>query len=211
MIRELFDVVEVLVEARQHVFIEVLAFLLKLGAGKVAEVVVGFADQLFRVQKCVDQKSSAANDTRNPAVAAQTFLTVGQLRSLKSADTAPVTDPQQLNPGQESFNHRAAKVVRDNQIRINLVQSSDERLKHLLLVVEDHDGGTGLLRLLMSVERQWNSVQLTKHGKCLEAVFFGGTVLVNFILDDARDHSDLCGVVLTAGHLAGESQTGQWG
>ena len=49
MVGQLLDVVKVLEESRQHVFIKVFSLLLKLSPCQITEVVVGLADQLLRI------------------------------------------------------------------------------------------------------------------------------------------------------------------
>jgi len=77
----------------------------------------------------------------------------------------------------------------------------------LLFVLEDEDVGVSLLLdLLLEIERKGLLVKLTEKCEALERLIFSGSVLIDLVLNDARDHCNLLRVVLRPCHLHGESK-----
>jgi hypothetical protein len=68
VIGKLFEVVVVLVKLWQHIIIEIFPLNFELCMGEVSQIIIRLSDELFRIQKSINQKSSTTNHPRNPAV-----------------------------------------------------------------------------------------------------------------------------------------------
>ena len=83
----------------------------------------------------------------------------------------------------------------------------DEHLEHLPLILEDGDVSiTLLLNFLLEIERQRLLVQLSYQCEALELLISCRTILVDLVLHDARNESNLLRIVLGSGQFHGESQ-----
>jgi len=187
----------VLINSRQKLVIKISSFLLQLSAGQVTQVVVGLANQLLGVQECVNEQAATTDLPWHPTVEPSVELSLWHLSSLHATKTRPVIDPQVADPCKQDFDHAAAKVVRDQQIWIDQMQLVDEHLEHLALVLEYLNVSVSLLLdLLLQIERQWLRVQLPQQCEALEFFISRGAILINLVLHDARDDSDLLSILL---------------
>ena len=115
---------------------------------------------------------------------------------------------QELYSCQKNFNHASTKVVSNKEVWIDDVKFVDEHLKHLFLIII-HSGCLAF-NLLVDVKGQGKLVQLAHKSKRLELFIVGGSVLLNFVLNNAADQCDFIGVMLAAGSLNAYSQRDQW-
>lgn len=117
-------------------------------------------------------------------------------------------DAQELYSCQKDLNQASTKVVSNKKVWVDDVEFVDEHLKHLLLSIV-HSGCLAF-DLLVDVKGQRKLVQLAHESKRLELFIVGGSVLLNFVLNNAADQCDFIGVVLAAGSLNADSQRDQW-
>ena len=90
------------------------------------------------------------------------------------------------------------------------MQLADECLQHLTLVLENRDIGVlPVLDFLLQIERQWLLVEFSEQGERLESFLTRWSILVNLVLHDTRNESDLLRVMLRSCHLHGEGQGDQ--
>ena len=83
----------------------------------------------------------------------------------------------------------------------------NEHFEHLPLILEDGDISiTLLLDFLLEIERQRLLVQLSYQSEALELLISCWTILVDLVLYDARNESNLLRVVLGSSQFHGESQ-----
>lgn len=211
VVRKLLQVTVILIESRKHVLIKVLTLLLELYFGQMTEVVVSFSHELFGVQECVNQETATTDSSGNPVAANTVLFTSGHLRSLQSSNSRPVWNPQHRDPGKQNLNGWTAQIMRNDKIWINLVQTMNECLEHLLLIIEDTQSLV-VFHFLLSVERQGDWVKFAEHREVLEFLFLGGTVLIDLWLYDTWNQCDLSCVLLAAGHFTWKSKTdeGWW-
>lgn len=71
-----------------------------------------------------------------------------------------------------------------DKIRVDLVQPVDESFKHLLFIIENAESLI-IFHFLLHIIRQRNRVEFPDHGEVLEFLFFGGTILIHFLLNYA--------------------------
>lgn len=186
-----------LINPRQELVIKIAPVLLQLSASQVTQVVVGLTNQLLGIQKCVNEQAAAADLPWHPTVEPSIELSLGHLSSLHATQTRPVIDPQVADPCKQDFYYAAAKVVRNEQIWINQMQLVDEHLEHLALILKDLNVGVSLLLdLLLQVERQRLRVKLPQQSEALEFFISRRAILIDLVLHDARDDSDLLSIVL---------------
>jgi hypothetical protein len=107
-----------------------------------------------------------------------------------------VRNLQVLDPRKQDLNGTPAQIVRHDQVRIYLVQSRDEGLQHLLLIVEDQHRRLRLFRFLLSIIGQGSRVQFADHSEVLEFLFLRRTILLNLVLHNTGNHRDLSGILL---------------
>lgn len=204
------DLVRTHVERREHVLVKVLALRFQLLLSEVREIVVGFTNQLFGTQEGIDEQTTAAGHARKPGAASVATLlstAVRNVLSLESTDTRPVRHLQVLDTRQDDLEDTAAKTMRNKDIGINLKDARNQSLHQLLLIVEHlHASARGiLLEALLQVVRPGFSVELSDQTELLHGtIVIGGTVLIDCVLDHARDHGDFVGVIGRASGLERE-------
>jgi hypothetical protein len=120
-----------------------------------------------------------------------------------------MTDPQKLNSCKKHFNGWTAQVVSDQKIRVKLINLMDQSLEHLLFIRKDNYVWLALLRLLDCIIGKGDLVEFSEQSEVLKFLFFGGTILINLLLDDCRDYCDLSSVLSTSGHFARKCHTDQ--
>ena len=85
------------------------------------------------------------------------------------------------------------------------MQLVDEHIEHLLFSLENRDVGIFLLLdFLLQIEGQRLLIEFSEQSETLEVLISGRSILVNLVLDNARNDSDLLSVVLRSGHFCGE-------
>lgn len=174
----------------------------------MAQVVVGFPDELFGVEESVDQQATARDLPRHPAVETGIELSLRHLSTLHATQPGPVVDPQVRNSCKQDFYYATAEVVRNEEVGVDQMQLVDESLEHLLLRLEDLNVGVFLLlHFLLEVERQRLLIKLPEHGETLELFLAGRPILINLVLNDARNHGDFLSVVLGPSHLSREGES----
>ena len=173
----------------------------------MTQIVVGLSNKFFRIEESVHQKTAAANLPRQPAMEARVELALWHLGALHAAEPRPVVDPEVRNPRQQHLDDTTAQIVRNEEVRVDQMQLADECLQHLTLVLEDRDIGVlPVLDFLLQIERQWLLVEFSEQGERLESFLTRRSILVNLVLHNAGNESDLLGVMLRSCHLHGEGQ-----
>jgi hypothetical protein len=72
----------------------------------------------------------------------------------------------EMNSGEEDLKDTSAEVVRQNDIRVNLMEPGNESFKKLSFILEDVDGCILLLlQPLLKVKRPWLLVEHPNHSE----------------------------------------------
>ena len=138
-------------------------------------------------------------------------LSLRHLATFHASESRPVADSQNAYASEKHLNDTTAKIVGNQQIRVNQVQFVDEHFEHLSLVLEYRNVGVSLLfDFLLEVEWERLLVQFPQQSKTLELFIPGWTILVYFVLHNARDKRNLLGIMLRSGHFGREGQRNQW-
>ena len=173
----------------------------------MTQIVIGLTDKLLRVQERVNEEATARHLPWHPAMEARIELSLRHLSTLHTAQTRPVVDPEVADASKQHFDHAAAQVVGDEQIRVDQMQLVDEHFKHLPLILEYFNIRVSLLfDLLLQIEWQRLLVKFSQQSEALELLISRWAILIDLILHDARDHSNLLRVMLRSGHFSRESQ-----
>ena len=121
-----------------------------------------------------------------------------------------MVDPEVRDSRQQHLDDRTAQIVRNEEVRVDQMQLADECLQHLTLVLEDRDIGVfPVLDFLLQIKRQWLLVEFSEQGEGLESFLTRRSILINLVLHDAGNESDLLRVMLRSCHLHGEGQGDQ--
>lgn len=199
-------------ELGQHVFVEVLSRGFELPLRQVSQIVLGFPDEFFRAHESVNHESPARNHSGDPGAAAVAALVSfsgwnGVL--LQPPDSAPVRDVQHLDSGKQNLEHASAELVSQKHVGVYLVNSSNEGLQHLALVLEsNHVQIFFLLQNLGEVEGQGFFVQLSHQREPTHWLrVVSRAILVNVVVDQAGDHGDFICIVSRASGLDGEGES----
>ena len=121
-------------------------------------------------------------------------------------------DVVEMNSCKKDLKHTSTEVVRQNNIWVNLVESSDEGLKKLPFILEEIDRGIFLLlQPLLQIKRPRLLVQLPNHREAWHLLAVRWAILVDSGMDKPWNHSDLVGVVWwPAGLYAEREASDRW-
>ena len=185
----------------------------QLSLSEVAQVVIGFSHQLFGAHIGIDHKSTARDQSWKPLTTsvAGRLLSHWDIASLEATDSTPVRNVHQLDSGHQNFENTSAQVMRKQHVWIELMEFSNEPFDQLALCMECHNVRVStLLELLLKVMRPRSLIEFTDEGETLHFLTVCRSILVDFVMNKARNHGDLVRVLGGTTSLEAERHAGHW-
>jgi len=184
---------------------------LQLLSNKIVKLIVGLSYELFGAEESIDQEPSTADLPRHPRACTSVEFALRHDMALHSTDAGPVVNFKHADSIKQDLNDAAAEVVRDNKIRVELMELADESFQHHSLVQERRNVRMTLLfDALLQVRREWQRVKFSDQREVGDP-FVVSCLAVDrhSVLHEERDHCDFIRVVGIAEHLCMQGHRGQ--